>query len=309
MLFCDRERLHVCSFLTEQADKLRVCAAAAADKAGACRDHLGHDVGEFLRTDVEHRFAVDAAGHTGIGLDQNRETGAGDQTADYRHHLFRAKRAVGAERIYAESLQHGDHGLRRCAGHEFGGFVVGVAHKDRKAAILLCGKHGRLGFIAVVHGLDKNQIGAGGGARPHGFGKDGDRLFEGQVAERLEDSSERADIEGDKAGNVVGIGSGLSPLLGAVYCGLHDLCNRRQAVEPRVFQTVCAEGIGQDQIAPVFKVDPVQTDDPVGVPEIPEFRQLARLKPEGLKNRSGSPVEIDQVVLGVFQNVHGCIPP
>ena len=91
-------------------------AAAAAEAVHAQVRNLAHQVGEPVRVNIEHGHAVFAARQTGVRVDDDRERAYLGQALHDRLHLLRAEAAVDAERVYAQTLKHGNDRVHRAAG-------------------------------------------------------------------------------------------------------------------------------------------------------------------------------------------------
>ena len=101
------ERLFA-AHLDHFADVRRCRAAAAAERMHAHAGNLSHESRKLLCVDIEYRRAVFAARQAGIRIDNDRKRGNLGQALDDRLHLYRAKAAVDAERVYAQTFEHGN---------------------------------------------------------------------------------------------------------------------------------------------------------------------------------------------------------
>ena len=114
-----------------RADVVRGRAAAATDGGRTERCDLLHIAGEFLRADIIDGPAVDGLRKTGVRIHEHRYVGGLHEALHDRDHLGRSERAVHAERIDAEALEHGDHRLRRTARQHFSTAVEDAGDEDR----------------------------------------------------------------------------------------------------------------------------------------------------------------------------------
>ena len=86
-------------------DVRRRGAAAAADHRGAGLDERGDVARELLRPDGEDGASVDDLGEPGVGLDDDRERGAGGEALHEREHAVGTEAAVEADRVGVEAFE------------------------------------------------------------------------------------------------------------------------------------------------------------------------------------------------------------
>ena len=276
-----RERAHGSNL---RADVVRGRAAAATDRGCTERCNLLHVAGELLRADVIDGPAVHGLWKTGVRIHEHRHVGRLHEALHDRDHLSRSERAVYAERIDTEALEHGDHRLRRTARQHFSTAVEDAGDEDRQIAVFLRREHRGLRLIGVVHRLDQHEIRTLAGTDPYDLAKDVDRVVEGEVAHRREQLARRTDVE-RHVGVVITAG------LRARF--LRELHRRRHDfVEVlRELETVRAEGVRVIDVRTGLEIAAVQVEDPVRVEEIPGLRQLPRLQPLLLQDGAGATVE------------------
>ena len=170
----------------QRLDIRRGGAAAAAGQAHAL-PHQGRRLrGELLRRHVVDRPAVLLPGQSRVGFQQHRHGGPAQVLPHHRGQGPGAQGAVDADGVGPHALQHGRHGRRGGAGHEFAVLAVGVGDEHRQITVLLGGQQCRLGLVAVVHGLDQNEVRAVFHAQAHGLGEGRHRVLEVQVTVGLQ---------------------------------------------------------------------------------------------------------------------------
>ena len=276
------ERLFA-AYLDHFTDVCRCRAAAAAERVHAHAGNLSHESRKLLCVDIEYRRAVFAARQTGIRIDNDRKRGNLGQALDDRLHLYRAKAAVDAERVYAQTFEHGNDRIHRAAGKQLALFIKNSGDNHRQIAAFLSCEHRCLGLVAVAHGLDQNKVGACRRTDANGLGKQLDRPLERQIAHRLEQLAGRSDVERNK--------SLLAPCKAArglcmVHRRLDDLA---QVV--RILERIRAEGIGVDDITACLKIAAVQRDDLIRMRQVPRFGQLSGLQSVRLQDRAHAAVK------------------
>ena len=164
----------------------RRSAAAASGQTDTLADHLRHIGSKLFRFHIEYGAAIHASGHTGIGFQQHRH---GRTVKIFLHHRCQrlgTKGTVDTDGICPHAFQHGHHGGGGCAGHQLAVLAVGVGHHHRQGAVFLSGQQRRLGFIAIVHGLNKDEIHAVLHAQTHRFRKYRHSVFKVKVTVRLQ---------------------------------------------------------------------------------------------------------------------------
>ena len=263
---------------------MRRCrAAAAAEAVHAQVRNLAHQVGELVRVNVEHGHTVFAARQTGVRVDDDRERAYLGQALHDRLHLLRAEAAVDAERVYAQTLKHGNDRVHRAAGQQLAFFVEDGGDDNRQVAALLRRENGRLRLVAVAHGFNQHEVRACGRADADGFGEQLYRPLERQVAHRLEQLARRTDVE-----RYIGILAA-----GESACGFRVADRRFHdfAQVIRVFERVRAEGVRVDDVASGLVIAAVERDNLVRVRKVPRFGQLTRFQAVRLKNRTHAAVK------------------
>ena len=123
-----------------------------------------------------------------------------------------------------------------------------------------------------------------------------------KIAVGLEHAPRRTDIQRNKLGRR--IAAGVARRFGVVHSRADD-CFQLVRLE---FEAVRAEGIGVDHIGARVKIIPVNGRDDLGVAQVPAFGMLAGLEPLFLQKRAHAAVQIDDVVLHVFSDIHGLSP-
>ena len=259
-------------------------AAAATDGGRTERGDLLHIAGEFLRADIIDGLSVDGLRKTGVRIHKHRHVGGLHEALHDRDHLGRSERAVHAERIDAETFEHGNHRLRRTARQHFSTAVEDTGDEDRQIAVFLRREHRRLRLVGVVHRLDQHEIRTLAGTDPHDLTEDVDRVVEGEVAHRREQLAGRTDIEGHVG---ILVTAGLrARFLRELHCRRHDLVEVL-----RELQAIRAEGVRVIDVRTGLEIAAVQVEDTLRVEEIPGLRQLPRLQALLLQDGAGTPVE------------------
>ena len=266
------------------ADVVRGRAAAATDRGCTEFCDLLHVAGECLRVDVIDGAAVDRLRKTGVRVYKHRDVGGLHEALHDRDHLGRSERAVHAERIDAEALEHGDHRLRRTARQHLPTAVEDAGDENRQIAVFLRGKHSRLCFVRVVHRLDQHEIRTLTGTDPYDLAEDVDRVVEGEVAHRREQLAGRADVEGHVG--ILVTASLRARFLRKFYSGGHDFVEVL-----RELQAIRAESVRVVDVRTGLEIAAVQVEDTLRVEEIPGLRQLPRLQALLLQDGAGATVE------------------
>ena len=214
----DKGNLSDC--LHSPADMLRCRAAAAAYGLNAHLRDLFHPGGKSLRVNIIDCSAVLRAGQAGIGIDEDGDGGGLRQSPDDRNHLFGSQTAVDAQSVHPQTFQQSHRGIHRSAGQKLAGPIIDVGDQHRQIAVFLCCQHCRLGFVAVAHGLNEDQVRARFCSYAHDLAEKLHGTFKGQIAQRLEQAPCRTDIQGD-----IGVLPVCDPpcLDSQLHCGFHDL--------------------------------------------------------------------------------------
>ena len=181
-------------------------------------------------------------------------------------HLLRSQTAVNAERVYAQTLEHGNRGIHRAAGQQLAFFVENQRYEHRQIAVFLGSQHGRLSLVAVAHGLNEHEVRTGFRADTDGFAEQLDRTLERQIAHRLQQLAGWANIERN-----IGILSACLLTRGFCMrnCSLYDFL---QVI--RIFKGICTESVGVHYITASFKVAAVQRNNLIRMGQVPRFRQF-----------------------------------
>ena len=239
----------------------RGCSAASAGDPHTRINQFCHLGGKFLHRHVKYRLPITADRQTRIGLEKNGNRRAREQFFHDRAKLTRTERAVCSDRIHTHALQHGNHRLGRCARHQFSIRAIGIGNKHGEATVFLGGKHRRLGFKAIVHGLDEDQIDAVFDTQSHRFGKNLHRILKFQITIGLEQFSRRANVERNKtlAAHT------LARRLGVRHRTCHDLL---QFLGGKL-ETVRPKGVGAHNVAPCLVVRLMNILNDFGMCQIP----------------------------------------
>ena len=179
------------------ADMLGSGSAAASYCLYTHGGNFFHPGGEGLRVDVIDRAPVFGAGESGVGIDQNRYRCHLRHALHDGNHLLGSHTAVHTEAVDTQSFQHGDRGIHRTAGQQFPAAVIDICDQDRQVAVFFGSQNSSLGFIAVAHGLDQNQIGTCRRADPDDFPEKFHCLFKRQVAQGLQKPPGRSYVQRD----------------------------------------------------------------------------------------------------------------
>ena len=269
--------------LCRKADVLRGRAAASSDRLNAHFRDLFHPAGEFLGSHVIDGPAAFRAGQARIGIDDDRHAADLGKPLHDRNHLLRPEAAVDAQRVHPQTFQKRHGGIHAAPGQKLPLLVKSNRNADRQVAVLFGRQYGRLGLIAVRHGLNQDQIRSCPAAVAHDFSEQFHRLLKGQISQGLEKLSRGPYIQ-----RHIGVfPAGPAPgFFGVLYRGRHDLL---QIIGK--FERIGAKCIRVENIAPCTQISAVQVDDILGSFEIPGLRQFSALESFGLKDRSGSSVK------------------
>ena len=284
--------------LFQFADVFGSCAAAAADYSDAFPDGEKHLLREILCTDVEIGHVAVAFRQACVRLEDNGDRAVFQKLVHNSLKLFRAEGAVCADRINAHSLKHSRHTRRICARHKTAVFAVSVGDKDRQIAVFLCGKNGCLGFVAVVHRFNRDEVGSVFNTEPYRFGKNLNRFFKVEITEGLQKLSCRADIKRNKL--FLLSRRGLSRFIDIFY-STADYFVQLVTVK---FQNICPERVCADNVASAVVIISVYIRDCFGMCNVPTFGQLTRGQSALLQESSQSSVKDNDIVFYKFTNVH-----
>ena len=186
-------------------------AAAAAGNANSAGNEPGDILGKFLVRDIIDRCPVFRSGQPGIGLQQHWDRGILQIAFHNGRQRLGAQGTVDTDGIGTHAFQHGHHSFRAGPGHELAVLAVGVGHKYGKPAVFLGSQQRSLCFIAVIHGLNENEIGTVLHTKADGFSENGHRIFKVQIAVGLQQTAKGPDIQSGQLGLGSGaLGSGLS---------------------------------------------------------------------------------------------------
>ena len=130
--------------IVQKPDEIRCGAAAAARRKQSQLPVRLHLPGVQLRRDIV--AAAVGAGQTGVGLHEHREVAGQRLSQPLRHgeDLLRAKRAVDAQRVRAQSPCRGGKALHRAAGEGAAPCLKAHAGQHRKLAVFLHRQQGGL---------------------------------------------------------------------------------------------------------------------------------------------------------------------
>ena len=239
------------------------------------------------------------AGQACVGVHDERQAGLGGEAGNDGEHLVRAQGAVHAEGVHAEPFEHGHHGGRVGAGHEFCLRVIDAGDEHGQVAVLLGGEHGGLGLVGVVHRFDEDEVGTMPGGYAYAFGEDLHGVFEGQFAEGLEHLAQRADVEGGEAVCLLFRGEAADGRAHVVEARDDDVFELVAE-----FQHVRAEGVGRDDVRTGFQILLMYADDVFGAGKVPAFGQFAGLEAAGLEQGAHSAVAVGARSAYFFKQVH-----
>ena len=287
VLFRHRQDLHPPAFLRHGPDMVRRSPAAPADDAGACIHDLLHIRCKRFREHVVACMSVTLYRKSGVGFDDHRERRVLHVLFKNRQHLFRPHTAVDAQRIDAEPFQQRDHGRDVSPGQKLLPLIINHGGEHRQGCILFCGKHGGFQFIGIAHGLDMDQVGTCLFAADHDFPICIVGIFEIKFPHRFQELSGRTHIKRRvyRTGDA-GCLHGLSDMADPAFDNLFQ-----PAAAVMIFQGVCPECIGQDNIASGFDIRPMDLCYHFRAGHIPCLGQFARCKSSLLKQGSHSAVE------------------
>ena len=280
---------------------LRRGATAAAGDADAFPDLRGYILSKFFRGYIVEGLSVNGFGQSRIGLQQHRDGSVFQILLHHRAQRLGAKGAVDTNGIGAHTFQHGYHGSRRSAGHQFAIFAVGIGDKYWQVAIFLRCQQSGFGFVAVSHGFDEDQIGAVFHTQTDGLGKDGNGILKVQIAIGLQHLSRGADVQRHpfflRRGTFLGGGSGV--LQGGLY-DFFQFCGGE-------FQTVGAKGVGIHHMTAGVEICPVDFGDDLRVTQVPPFRVFSGLQPLRLQQGTHAAVQKQQMFFDIVQNIHSIL--
>ena len=167
--------------LYELTDIFRSRSAAATHDVHAELRDLLHDFAEFIGHYVVDRPAAFSPRKTGVGVDYDGQGTALCHPLYDGDHLVGPETAVHAYRIYLKSFEHRDGAFDSAAREHLSGLVVHAGNDDGKIGILVCCDDSCLGFIAVAHRLDDDDVSTCSGARSDLLCEDFDSVVKSQV--------------------------------------------------------------------------------------------------------------------------------
>ena len=262
-------------------------AAAAAQQPGPSRRHRLHVRRESLGAYVEDRPSVFAAGQPRVGVDDNRQGGAGHQLREQALHLIRPQAAVEAQGVHSQPLEQG-HGSRDIpAGEQLALVVEYHGGEDRQLRDLLGRQHRRFQLIGIAHGFDEQAVGPRPLPRRRHFGEQVVGRLEGQLSQRLQQLAGGADIHG----HPYVVPSALaSRLLRQAHSGGNHRLGPLTELQP-----VGPEGVGLEDLAARLRILPVDVPDNLRPGEVPFLRQHPLRQPRLLQHGAHGPVEKEQL--------------
>ena len=262
---------------------LRGRAAASSDRLNAHFRDFFHPAGEFLGSHVIDGPAAFRAWKPRIGIDDDRHAADLGKPLHDRNHLLRPEAAVDAQRVHPQAFQKRHGGIYAAPGQKLPLLIESDRDADRQVAVLFGRQHGRLGLIAVRHGLDQDQVRPGPAAIAYDLSEQLHCPLKRQIPQGLEKLSRGPYIQ-----RHIGVfPAGPAPgFFGVLYRGRHDFL---QIIGK--FERIGAKCIRVENIAPGTQISAVQVDNILRSFEIPCLRQFSALKSFGLKDRSGSSVK------------------
>ena len=293
-LIADALRHDSLHLLAELGKVIRVGAAAAAHGADAAVHHVHHLVHELLHRHVKHGLAILQTGQACVGLEHHRHGGNRQQPLHHAAELLGAERAVGAQKVNAQALQHGHHGLGGGARHQIAALTVGVGHQYGQIAVLLHCQDGSLSLVAVGHGLHHHQVYPCGSAEADSLGKGSHGIFKVQVAVGLQELAQGADVQGHEL-----LLRGVALVAGSLGVGNGGGDDGLQLLVA-VLQAVGAEGIGKHHVAACVIIGLVHPRDDLAVGHVPRLRRLAGLKSPLLQIGAAAAIEADDMVIQIL---------
>ncbi len=197
-LSLDFFRLHSTGYLTNLFDVFGGRAAASADDPHSVFNRAFNILRKFFRINIIKSHLAVAFRQSGVRLERNGNGTVFQKLVHNSHELLRAERTVCTDCVNAHSLKHRRHNGRVCARHKSSVFAVCVRYDDRQVAVLLCGKHGSLRLVAVVHRFYRDEVNAIFHSELYRFGKYINRILKVKIAERFKQFSRRSYIKSNK---------------------------------------------------------------------------------------------------------------
>ena len=178
--------------------KGRVGAAAAAEQMDAQRKVLLQGLREYFRGNMVS--AGLRVGQTGIRLQEDGQGGGFPKLAGQRKQLLRAERAVEADGICAQALNHRRHRRDAAAGEGSSVCFEGHGNQQRKRlAELFTGfldrKDGGLDLIEIGHRFHDDEVNSGGNAGSGLFLKEGVGVLKAQCSGGFEQLADWPDVQ------------------------------------------------------------------------------------------------------------------
>ena len=273
-------------------------AAAASGDGHALIHQCSNLTGEFLRGHIIESLAVHHLRQSGVGLQQHRHGGVSQIFLHHRGQSLGPQGAVDADGIGSHALQHGHHGGGVGARHQLAVGAVGVGDEHRQRGVLLCRQQGGLGLVAVGHSLNEDQVGSIFYTQTDGFGEDFHGILKVQIAVGGQHFPRGANVQ-------------CHPFLrrrGTLSRGSPGIFQRRadNLLQFRIgkLQTVGSEGVGVHHMGSGVKILLMDLGNHLRVGEIPSLRQFPGLHSPGEEQRTHAPVQKQQVLGHIFQNVH-----
>ena len=259
-------------------------AAAAADDGDAGVQHDAHGLAVLLGAHVKDGDAVLDAREPGVCLHHDGALCPRQHALDERHEVVGAERAVDTHGVGAQRGERHRGHLGRGAQKRPSVPRKRHGHEGGQVGVLPHGQECGLSLGKVCHGLDDEEVRAGGGGGTSLAGKQLVGVVEGQRAHGLQELPGGADVRGDVAGpRPAGTGHG----------GIEDLLHRRRRAE---LVLVSAKGVGGDHVCAGGHIGGVNPRHLFGVSEAEKLGQLAGGKAALLELRTHGAVEHEEVL-------------
>ena len=259
----------ICAALSKKRNMLGCRAAASACYQHAFLNERAYFCRKFLRCYIIYRLTVFGFGKSGVWLENYGNRGVFKIFLYYGCERLGTERAVDTDSVSAHTLKHRDHSSRCCACHKLSVLTVGVGDEHGQIAVLLRGEKSRFSFVAIVHSLDKHEIGAVFCTETNCFCEYLYRVLKIKVSVGLEKLTERTYIKRYPFGFLTCL-----RLFRVFYCRFYYIFK----LTLRELERVCTEGVGVYDVAACLIVAAVNVGYYLGVRKIPSLRKLACLK-------------------------------
>ena len=261
-------------------------AAAAAHNGGTRVEQSLGRMRVGLSVDVVEGAAVLDARQARVRLHHEGHTSKGRHACEQGRKRVGAQRAVDTHGLHAQGRQR--HGADLGTRAQEGAAVLAERHGGHHGQLgaLKAGKHRRLDLEQVGHGLDDEEVGASSLGGTGLLGKEVVRLVEVHGAQGLKQGADGTDVGGHIAGARLACArdSGREHVLHAG--GVAQLVG------------VGTERVGRDDVGARLHVGAMDGRDGLGMREVEQLGQLARLEARLLQHGAHRPVKHEELLAG-----------